>query len=430
MEQCPQCKGLVVCSESRLVQDSCGHIKCRMCLLSDSTQCYLCWQKNEHASFIIEAPESDKDEKFTIPDYIQVIPGEPVMYKCLKCKRQFKVKYNCKYHIHCTSLKAKLSCDICDKTFVNKSHLDYHKLSHQDLNPYECSNCHKGFKNKGKLNRHMKIHSDSKEQWFCKVCNKALMSVESLKKHMKIHAGLKNYHCDICEKSFIEKNDLIKHQVTHSDKKIFVCENCGKSFKRKYDLALHIRTHFPLKRFQCKLCDKIFFTLHNMRRHMRIHKDRPLFECHDCHKSFTRKDNLERHVKSIHLEDPSENTNTINGHLAIEPKESKIIGILAIEPKKSIDEIVANELKQSSSNGLLPIEPAPKPSYQNCVRNGSPEKVQVPFNNKVSVIQRVPVIMRATNQGNKNISPKSNKINDSIFKQPFPVKALNGLNFK
>lgn len=158
--------------------------------------------------------------------------------------------------------------------------------------------------------------------------------------------------------------------------------------------------------------------------------DRPLFECHDCHKSFTRKDNLERHVKSIHLEDPSENTNTINGHLAIEPKESKIIGILAIEPKKSIDEIVANELKQSSSNGLLPIEPAPKPSYQNCVRNGSPEKVQVPFNNKVSVIQRVPVIMRATNQGNKNISPKSNKINDSIFKQPFPVKALNGLNFK
>lgn len=39
---CPQCKNVLDSSASRLVQDSCGHKKCRMCLLEDETRCLLC----------------------------------------------------------------------------------------------------------------------------------------------------------------------------------------------------------------------------------------------------------------------------------------------------------------------------------------------------------------------------------------------------
>lgn len=39
---CPQCKNVLNSSASRLVQDTCGHKKCRMCLLEDETRCLLC----------------------------------------------------------------------------------------------------------------------------------------------------------------------------------------------------------------------------------------------------------------------------------------------------------------------------------------------------------------------------------------------------
>lgn len=39
---CPQCGGQADSGPVRLVQDSCGHKKCRECLLSDETGCLLC----------------------------------------------------------------------------------------------------------------------------------------------------------------------------------------------------------------------------------------------------------------------------------------------------------------------------------------------------------------------------------------------------
>lgn len=345
MDNCPQCKRVVTCAESRLIQDSCGHIKCRNCVLSDSTQCLMCAGNYP----------GDLDD-IIIPKHIKVILGDPVMYKCINCKRQFKVKSHCKYHEHCTvSSTQHLLCDICDMKFTSKSLLNYHKLSHENLNPFKCPNCNKGFKNKGKLNRHVKIHSDIKEKWVCKVCRKALMSIESLRRHMKIHTGHKQFKCDQCEKSFIEKHDLQKHQVTHSSDKHFACEICKKLFKRKYDLTLHMTAHqpIPLRNFHCGLCDKVFYSYHNMKRHKRLHQNHKTFKCHDCKKSFTRKDNLERHVKSVHLEE---------------------------------------DIDSSGINGLLAIESSPN---QNSERSVLSNNDIVPVNNKVSVIQRVPVIVRS-----------------------------------
>lgn len=47
MMECPQCNRLVDSLEFRLVQDSCGHMKCRGCLLSDSNSCSMC-HNQEH----------------------------------------------------------------------------------------------------------------------------------------------------------------------------------------------------------------------------------------------------------------------------------------------------------------------------------------------------------------------------------------------
>lgn len=39
---CPQCMKEVNESTNRLIQDTCGHKKCRICLLQDETSCKIC----------------------------------------------------------------------------------------------------------------------------------------------------------------------------------------------------------------------------------------------------------------------------------------------------------------------------------------------------------------------------------------------------
>lgn len=41
-EECPNCKQITNTSCSRLVKDSCGHTKCRMCLLYEERGCKIC----------------------------------------------------------------------------------------------------------------------------------------------------------------------------------------------------------------------------------------------------------------------------------------------------------------------------------------------------------------------------------------------------
>lgn len=41
-EKCPNCGQLVNTSFSRLVKDSCGHTKCRMCLVYEAHGCKIC----------------------------------------------------------------------------------------------------------------------------------------------------------------------------------------------------------------------------------------------------------------------------------------------------------------------------------------------------------------------------------------------------
>lgn len=44
---CPSCRQIINTSRSRLVKDSCGHIKCRMCLIYEEQGCKICI--NEHS---------------------------------------------------------------------------------------------------------------------------------------------------------------------------------------------------------------------------------------------------------------------------------------------------------------------------------------------------------------------------------------------
>jgi uncharacterized Zn-finger protein len=49
-------------------------------------------------------------------------------------------------------------CPTCHKSFVRKSILRDHKMSHAGERPFNCSECGKGFTRKNDMKRHEKTH--------------------------------------------------------------------------------------------------------------------------------------------------------------------------------------------------------------------------------------------------------------------------------
>lgn len=161
---CPQCEKVLVNSTCRLVQDTCGHRKCRLCLLQDEDSCRQCKEKQtpqcdsnvktngvikfensytgvitsniknqkqpvqelNHVNLSVpvidcvtressEALNNDKVHKsdnvkkrnyqtILIPNHVTV-SKDPVCYKCNVCNKVFKTKSHVKYHFHCKSGK-------------------------------------------------------------------------------------------------------------------------------------------------------------------------------------------------------------------------------------------------------------------------------------------------------------------------------------
>lgn len=146
MEECPQCGKKLETPSTRLVQDSCGHKKCRVCLLEDETKCKQCNKEEPNNSLVINCPtsvitfqnhnelrnnnedtktepvpstnnvesniieddlksKSDEATKRTyhslvIPNYITINATAPT-YKCELCGKTFNTKWHIKYHQYC-----------------------------------------------------------------------------------------------------------------------------------------------------------------------------------------------------------------------------------------------------------------------------------------------------------------------------------------
>ncbi|XP_011304201.1 zinc finger protein 577 [Fopius arisanus] len=333
-EVCPNCGKQTSSPRCRLITDSCGHEKCRMCLLYEEEGCKTCSDfqrvlstsssgadvqnpqdtlKNpNHPSSPVPRPSAPpggaptpppKVEKSKPPDrnHIITLPGHPERYKCTLCLKIFRNKKGKCYHDVCRTGISPYHCPLCDKTFVKKSHFEYHERVHSGYKPFSCVICSKAFPQKNKLNRHMQSH-DPEKKYLCSVCGKRYNKKDDLTTHSTVHSGAKPHICPTCGKSFRIRTSLNRHLRIHSSERPFTCDECGKSFKDKSLLVRHKRTHGKERPYSCAHCPKVFLSKSELRRHLSSHSDVKPFACKFCQTVFRRKDNLIRHIRHHHME--------------------------------------------------------------------------------------------------------------------------------
>lgn len=224
----------------------------------------------------------------------------PTYYKCDQCGIICAEIFSLTEHLR-THEEIKHQCKVCNRTFIQNSHLTEHMRIHTGDKPFKCDICNRRFIQHSHLTQHLRTHTGLKP-YECKTCDKQFTRKSSLAAHLQLHAGIKQFKCEVCDATFTRNTHLTQHFRIHSGERPFNCETCGKKFTRKDSLNVHIRIHAGIKQYKCNMCDRMFTRNQHLTQHLRVHSGEKPFGCQTCDKRFADASNLAQHTR-IHRRD-------------------------------------------------------------------------------------------------------------------------------
>lgn len=278
-------------------------------------------------------------------------------FGCKACWKAFSQgSYNSRNKVHqrIHSALKPYKCDLCPKSFSQRSHLKVHRRIHTGEKPFSCPTCAFTFSRNDHLERHMRTHHGQKTyrvlgssnrgntggsgnqcgprtddtpnanndkemqpstcgcvESNCSCC--CNNSCNHNTKESKCNSESSNIRADLGNHSSNSNNNNNPQKATtqngHLDSssedncessKPLDCSLCFKAFSKRSHESMHKQIHQAVLPYKCNVCGKAFPQNGNLTRHKRTHVGEKRFKCDVCGKAFSQRSHVKVH-QLIHI---------------------------------------------------------------------------------------------------------------------------------
>lgn len=346
----------------RLVKESCGHEKCRQCLLDAENGCPQCppevveyvlaehnpdletppsqtttshtqleavevihreeniniyWGEEEHSEepsqiepveAVVPADESSGEEEVRVEDILEESDHVTVIYEVIDPKAIFTQRES--PDVTTKTVDRKRAAPKTKRSKPEKPETDKkvnrlgkilanRLINGSDSTTSNAGKVHSYTEDDPPLHIHKMNHSD---KFQCGLCDKIIRR-NQLNYHIYCDPSIpKPFVCEVCQKAYRTADHYRYHVATHEPNGALDCPSCDKTFQNKVTLATHVRqNHSGLApAYTCDVCNKPFFAAAKYKQHMQMHTDELPFKCLHCPRRFRLKENMSKHVNITH----------------------------------------------------------------------------------------------------------------------------------
>ena len=278
---------------------------------------------------------------------------EPLKIKCPHCVKMFENESNLKMHVTNSHRfgpeenifliqhegKSTGKCDYCPTHFYSEQCRIDHMNSVHLGQKYDCDICGKSYTNKSTLTAHKKIeHSALQEMWKCdfQFCDKTFKTRQIMKQHQRdVHTEFR-IACDLCPAKFKSKLSLDRHlRKIHNE--VYKCDFCWRAMSSIEAWRVHMLKRHPTETTMSSINDNI----ETMKKRKKNLKETEEDE-EDNEKEF------EVHVKAekidiVENEIDMDSTKTGNENTAVKPEPNEDHS----EPKTGLEELIDFDIRSA-----------------------------------------------------------------------------------
>jgi len=223
------------------------------------------------------------------------------IFSCKFCPDRFATNQLRNKHQNIAHNK-RFPCQTCGKIFSERSRLFIHSRIHTGEKPFVCEECGFSCAQRDNLRLHKQFKHPGGRQnkkFNCDMCEASFLTKSNLTRHRMTHTSLKDYVCETCGKAFKDSGALKQHNFSHGSAD-FVCSQCHMRFTSPLYLSRHMDRKHPMdgvQPFTCGVCARGFPLNYQLQEHIQAVHENVKHCCPHCDLAIGRRSSVHRHIK-------------------------------------------------------------------------------------------------------------------------------------
>uniref|UniRef100_A0A1B0DP89 Zinc finger protein n=1 Tax=Phlebotomus papatasi TaxID=29031 RepID=A0A1B0DP89_PHLPP len=329
---CQYCNREVNSTSNRLIQELCGHNKCRRCFIQEKNGCRICQESQENArkspqihkvsstpckmkttwaQMVTAAKElnaeigqeeaenpgirTESEEKSLDSEAWQIDTDVEENGGCAEDVTEEVVQESTAEKPDILpSVPDHISEEILPESRTRTKFRLSKNVKRLDNQRFECTICQRQFSSRQQCVYHSYCDPARKKPHECPHCGLGFVTLHHLQCHLESHEG-NTLKCSLCSKEFNRTQSLQKHLKIHKAEYEHKCSKCDMTFPFKFYLKQHELKHENIRPHKCTICLRGFALKENLKKHLLVHTKEKRFTCEECGRKFSRSTTLKAH---------------------------------------------------------------------------------------------------------------------------------------